>query len=132
MIKAIEYGMFMNTFAPTNTAALGGLASAIKRAREENAQMATLSRIGEGSPLMDESDDDGEITESSEGGSLVGVGVGDANANAESGEGRRRGGRRGGATGASARRRRRRTATTRSTPSARTCAWRARRVRPRC
>ena len=87
MIKAIEYGMFMNTFAPTNTAALGGLASAIKRAREENAQMATLSRIGEGSPLMDESDDDGEITESSEGGSLVGVGIGDANANARAARG---------------------------------------------
>ena len=59
-IKAIEYGTFLGTFAPSDTANFDNLASAIKKAREElvtlnardgTAAAGTLGRIGEGSPL---------------------------------------------------------------------------------
>ena len=57
-IKAIEYGTFLGTFAPSDTANLDTLASAMKKAREELALLGgretaagTLNPIGEGSPL---------------------------------------------------------------------------------
>eukprot|EP00740_Mantoniella_antarctica_P011163 CAMPEP_0181370062 /NCGR_PEP_ID=MMETSP1106-20121128/13181_1 /TAXON_ID=81844 /ORGANISM="Mantoniella antarctica, Strain SL-175" /LENGTH=298 /DNA_ID=CAMNT_0023486741 /DNA_START=246 /DNA_END=1139 /DNA_ORIENTATION=- len=59
-IKAIEYGTFLGTFAPSDTANFDNLASAIKKARDEVmtlngrdalAAMGTLNPIGEGSPV---------------------------------------------------------------------------------